>query len=608
MKTLKNILLVLLVITIPVIGHSQEENADAVYNKLTKEYVLNGDGTMEFHLHKELRILTHFAFHRLFGETFIIYDTTYQELNINEAYTLMADGKRVDAPDNAFNEVLPRFARDIPAYNHLREMVVTHTGLEVGAVIVLDYTILTKDPFIPHLMGNESIGENVPVKEMEVTVKVPSGVELTHKMLGLRTAPVTAETREGKSYTWTFNGLKAHSMEPYQDPSLAPRLLFSTAKDLPGAYFEFVNQPAFRHELGDDLAKRTEEALKDVTGDIKKMLVLQDVIVKEMKLAEIPLEHTGFRVRTPAAVWQATNATPLEMAVMLSDMLIHANINAIPVALIPDLQFDRSMGNLLTFEKFAVQVNPKETGRFYLSVTGKNDQNMIYDLEGYTALQLDGAIESLRTFSDELEEKDNEISLEGELTLNGTDMLTGELTMELEGQLNPYFKFLEKEDAVKGALSGGLSSSSIKTYQVTELDQDASEVVFTIESKEPMKEAGSFYSLELPALSMDMRQYQLEGMSDTRAEPLLLPVDIDEEYEYTINLPDGWELFSPETDLEIENGAGTLEISIQHKKGRIMIEKDIEIKRDISVADYPGFLELVRTWSDERHNRLVLGQ
>jgi hypothetical protein len=606
MKILKNTILSLLVITIPMISLSQEEYTDAVYNKLAKEYVLNPDGTMEYHYYKELKILTHFAFHRLFGETFIVYDPTYQELVINEAYTIMADGKKVVAPENAFNEVLPRFARDIPSYNHMREMVVTHTGLEVGAVIVLDYTVITKDPFIPYLMGNVAIGENVPVKEMAITVSVPPNTRLKYKMLNLRSAPEITDSREKKSHKWTFRGLKANSMESYQDPNLVPHLLFSTAMDLPYVYFRFVDQPAFRHQLGTDLSKRVEEAMKDKKDDLKMMLALQDIVIKEVSLANIPLEHTGFKVRTPEETWQETNATELEKAIMLSDMLVKANISALPVAMVPNNEYDRAIGNLLSFEKFYVQVNPKETGRFYLSVTNKNDQNLIYELEDYTALQLDGAIESLRTFSKEAKEPDNEISLEGDIDLSNQGMLTGSLKMELEGKLNPYLKVLGNEDAMKGYLSGGINSSAIKTFKVKELNQETSLVEFILEKEYQMNEIGGYFFFDLPALSIDMRQYRIEGMNDTRDEPLKLPVSIDEEYSFTISIPDGWELISPEADIEIKNDVGKFDVVIQKKKSKIVVSKDIEINQEITPQQYEGFLFLVRSWMDEKHNRLVL--
>jgi hypothetical protein len=274
--------------------------------------------------------------------------------------------------------------------------------------------------------------------------------------------------------------------------------------------------------------------------------------------------------------------------------------------MVPNNSYDRGIGNLMSFEKFYVQVNPKETQRFYLSVNGKNDQNLIYDLDDYTALQLDGAIESLRTFSHEADEVDNEISLEGELALAKEGMLTGTLTMELEGMHNPYLKFLGSGDAVKSYLSGGVNSSAVKSFMVKELDQDASLVELTLEKEIQLKETGGYFFFDLPALSTDMRQYHIEGMSDTRVEPLKLPVNIDEEYSYSIIIPDGWVLVNPETDLEIENEAGKLEIKMEQKKNKIIIEKDIEINPDITPRQYEGFLLLVRTWSDEPYNRLVL--
>ena len=77
------IISLILASSLAIVCFAQEENTDAVYNKLTKEFVLHPDGTMEYHFRKELKLLTHFAFQRLFGETFIVFDSTYQELKFS---------------------------------------------------------------------------------------------------------------------------------------------------------------------------------------------------------------------------------------------------------------------------------------------------------------------------------------------------------------------------------------------------------------------------------------------------------------------------------------------------------------------------------------------
>ena len=84
----------------------------------------------------------------------------------------MADGKKVVAPENAFNEVLPGFARDIPAYNHSARWSLPIPATEVGCVITLDYTIKTpKRVSCRFSSASEEIGEIVPVKDLGIIVK-----------------------------------------------------------------------------------------------------------------------------------------------------------------------------------------------------------------------------------------------------------------------------------------------------------------------------------------------------------------------------------------------------------------------------------------------------
>ena len=129
-------LLCMLLMTTTVYGASEAE-----YKKLAKTWTLNADGSQEFRYDMELTLFTHTAMNGTYGESFIVYNPQYQELKINSSYTKQKDGTIIKTPDNAFVEVLPRNAADAPAYNHLKEMVVVHTGLELGATIYLDYTV-----------------------------------------------------------------------------------------------------------------------------------------------------------------------------------------------------------------------------------------------------------------------------------------------------------------------------------------------------------------------------------------------------------------------------------------------------------------------------------
>ena len=64
-----------------------------------------------------------------------------------------------------FVESTSRTAADAPAYNHLKEMVVVHTGLELGATIYLDYTLTSKPGYLPELDIYNELLQTSPVKE-----------------------------------------------------------------------------------------------------------------------------------------------------------------------------------------------------------------------------------------------------------------------------------------------------------------------------------------------------------------------------------------------------------------------------------------------------------
>ena len=65
----------------------------------------------------------------------------------------MVDGTKVPTPENGYNPITHPEAYAFPELCYLREMVVSHTGLEIGAVIELDYTLTSKPGFQPFLEG-----------------------------------------------------------------------------------------------------------------------------------------------------------------------------------------------------------------------------------------------------------------------------------------------------------------------------------------------------------------------------------------------------------------------------------------------------------------------
>lgn len=214
MKTLSiyiGIIGILLLAVLPAKAASEAE-----FRKLSKTYTLRADGSQEVRVQKELTLFTHAAMNSLYGETFIVYDPDFQKLEIHESYTRQKDGNVIKTPANALVEVLPSAAANAPAYNRLKEMVVVHTGLELGATIVLDYSIVSKAGYLPELDICCPVKELSPIKEYTFRLNVPAGKAVHYELLNASAKPAITQGSGMKTFTWTLKDVKPR---PYAYPS-----------------------------------------------------------------------------------------------------------------------------------------------------------------------------------------------------------------------------------------------------------------------------------------------------------------------------------------------------------------------------------------------------
>lgn len=582
---------------------SQEEKADAVYLKVLKEYRLNPDGSWDYHYEKQQKLLTYFSFHRLYGETFIVYNPDFQKLEFDHAYTIMADGKKIETPDNAFNEVLPRAAANAPAYNQLREMVVTHTGLERNAVVHLGYTLKNAKDFYPAFMGKELIGDYSPIKELTIRVVVPAGTELNHKTYGIRTAPEITNTKSGTVYTWKFVNLKGISHDPNKPGNWQPGIIFSAARDLHRTYDKFVNQKGFMFQANRDMTNKAKSVWEETKDEIKTMISLQNMVQTEISSYGVSLQDAGFRVRPPVATWESNGGTALEKTLLLTTLLRQANINANAMAVISDKYYDRGMGNLLVIEDYLVQVNPKKHGQFYISAYRNNAQNLRFNLAGKQLLILDAAIESLRTFEEK--QQKNLVRFGCGIVIESAERMLGTYEVELEYFDNPYLKIYKDSSAVEGLVKG-FGKKEIKSSDLLRLGENKSVARFSFEKDNPFKEKAGYYFYQIPEPSNALPGWQFSKLPSVRREPLDIGQAVKLEYNYSFSIPDNLELVNRDEYIHMENNAGKMTIKIEKVKDELLIIRSLELPHKvIPVKDYKDFRLLMTNWYDKNYKELI---
>ncbi len=583
---------------------SQNENADAIFEKFIKEFTLEADGSTSYREYKQLKLITQFSFNRLYGETFIIYNPEFQNLKINDAYTVMADGSKVITPPNAFNEVLPRDAAFSATANHMKEMVVTHTATEMGATIFLDYTLTSAKGYLPGFMGNVLIQESSPIAELEVIVRIPSDQELNHRMIGLRTGPEIKIEANQKVYVWKFNGVQASPKEPLQGKNQlsAPRLLFTTVIGVAETINWLTNQQAFELQINDEMKAWTDNLRSKQTEEIETLMTIQKAVVENIVFERYNPEWLAYRARTPEEIWKSNGGNKLEKTLLLATLLKYANFNATPAIVGPKSLFDEKAINLTIFDDFVLIVNTKSFGTIYMSAVEISNQSLEYSLAQNIFIPLSKGISRAPV---EPVKMDNKINIKGTISFNEELKPSGTMEVELTGANNPFLLLQNDKGKFKSLISNKMikddDAISIKNSNVAK-----SELLVKVESTESISDNNGYYSWQLPVITGGFEKWRIAYLDKTRQSNLFLPYPIVEKYSYTITLPLDYTLINKRFNERLKNNVGTVSVEIKPKGNQIEINRELKLNTQmIYQIDYNEFRDMINFWLDKNLSTVV---
>lgn len=306
----------------------QAQQPDAVYKLLRYEWTVNADGSSDYHYRHEVQILRNRALTAYAdkGETFVVFNPDYEELTVNEVYTLQLDGTRVDMPQNAFVYQLPSSCADCGRFNHLRELAMVHTGMELGCTIIVDYTIHRRYNL---LRESVPLQRECPVEKLEVVVNNNSGFNVKYDTYGeqyitfnsnTRTADHSKSGTPSSTTTHTYTNIPQAPREPYMPSDIIPTLRFFNGA--PQHTPSFDNQPDF------DGASDAMGTLFNTPDEKNTVTAMRDFIVDNIHLNDIHPSHLGYVHATPFETWSTGCGTATDKAVLLAAALNHEKFPA----------------------------------------------------------------------------------------------------------------------------------------------------------------------------------------------------------------------------------------------------------------------------------------
>lgn len=550
-------LLCMLLMTTTVFGASEAE-----YKKLAKTWTLNADGSQEFRYDMELTLFTHTAMNGTYGESFIVYNPQYQELKINSSYTKQKDGTIIKTPDNAFVEVLPRNAADAPAYNHLKEMVVVHTGLELGATIYLDYTVTSKPGYLPEVDIFEELLQSSPVKEYTLTIVIPEAKELAYT---LTNNPAKASVkRSGGTCTtsWTLRNLPASSRAPfvYVKNGDVPFLAATTYASEGEALATLLKQ--FNPSGDPQLTTLAESLTEGEKKDEDKLEAILEYTTNHIANNGLTLDQTGYRLRPADAVMSTAYGTEVEKANLLAGLLDGAGFKAEPMATY-QAYADKGLALKAVDQLF---VSCMVNGELYLFSTSSTHRPQTVNFDQTPLF-------SLQTGKPVAIAVPQDYQIKSDIAVRFKDGKVTTSTKESVGkELMPYF-----------------------TTGNSENEQTA-----------PLKVENGYATISLPDAEYGFSHLPYGYLNSQRKENLLIPRPVNEVYTYTIECPENMELRTPETDKTIRNAAGSLTISVKKNGRTATVTRSLELNKQLyTPAEYKELRQLLTEWSDVNGKTLL---
>lgn len=606
------------------IGVLKATETDAVFKKIKKEHIMHADGSIEYKYYKEVKLLSPYAFNRLYGETFVVYNPDFQKLKIHKAYTIMNDGRKVIAPENAFNIVLPRAVANYPAYNQMEEMVITHTGLDVGSTIYLEYSVISKPGFMSEMMGTEILSEGVPVENYEVVIKVPARRALKFELMNSEIKPEETNNGKYRYYKWSFENIaqQAYEQAAPADYNLAPTLLFSTFPDMITALNTFNANKAMDDQLPSSLLEKVNTWKKDAKTKMELVLNIQKYLVDNISTKHFPLEWHNYMLQTPSQVWNANVGNDIEKTILLSKTLQAAGFDAKVMGFMPEKLWHSQIADLSNFKHFGVLVQPKGMESFVLSATQNNNKSM--DLDEPSALMLDLKTGKVIT----LKKNKAGVYLNSQITIDPDHQIFGQLQFKLTGSCFDALALYQDTNSIARNFSNGLVFDKDQKIEATYSGNSNAKFSIAIKGDGKVEKQENYYFWKLPQMRNGIAAQHFNTLPVNREFPLVVEA-IEEDYEFMITLPKSVEWVKKEVLMEYDEPFAKMKVEIKRKEGKIFLKKSLTIhpvvidmmaekgpmnvhsqkiemnERTLSLEEYAIFRQIIIDWNSDSANELV---
>ncbi len=185
-------------------GPAESPDLSSRVSRSWTSYVINKDGTYSETEDVALKVLKEQAIPRL-KQSSVSFSTGIQTAEVLAAYTLKADGRRIDVPKSNYQqEVNSGHAQGEPVYSDITTLTVVFPDVEVGDELVFNYRLIAKEPIYPnHFSVLDQYAKTAPFDDVKVSFDYPADLWVQYRMRGMQEITNTTKA-DRKIIEWAY--------------------------------------------------------------------------------------------------------------------------------------------------------------------------------------------------------------------------------------------------------------------------------------------------------------------------------------------------------------------------------------------------------------------
>jgi len=260
------------------------------------------------------------------------YTQGYQSIEIPTAYTLKANGTRIDVAPSG--ELYGRGATSAPGFEDLKTVTVIFPNVEVGDEVVL-VTLFKQE--IPWFKGQFAVGYNfsrqLVAHDVQVSVTAPAqGLPLSIDALALdggQPETVGAKTRR----TWTFHNDAALKPEPESvaESDDGPHLVVSTFADFASVAHIYADVFQDKAAVTPPIQALADQLTAGISDRREQARVLYEWVSSHISYVQIVLGAGGYTPHKAAEVLETRYGDCKDHVMLLEALLTAKGIASSPV-------------------------------------------------------------------------------------------------------------------------------------------------------------------------------------------------------------------------------------------------------------------------------------